>query len=75
MLDIPGLRQTCGGLVAVNDVSFTIEPGQLVGLLGSNGEGKTTKVSISSGLLAPDAGEVRIVDLALALSRFRREEA
>jgi len=60
MLEIRGLRKTFGTVVAVNDVSFMIEPGQLVGLLGPNGAGKTTTVSMVSGLIASEAGEVRI---------------
>jgi ABC-2 type transport system ATP-binding protein len=60
MLEIRALRKRFGSVVAVNDVSFTIENGRILGLLGPNGAGKTTTVSIISGLLAPDAGEVRI---------------
>ena len=44
----------------MNDVSFTLERGQLVGLLGPNGAGKTTTVSMVAGLLTPDKGEVLI---------------
>jgi ABC-2 type transport system ATP-binding protein len=60
MLEIRALHKRFGSVVAVNDVSFTIENGRILGLLGPNGAGKTTTVSIISGLLAPDAGEVRI---------------
>jgi ABC-2 type transport system ATP-binding protein len=60
MLEIRGLRKTFGKVVAVNDVSFAIEPGQIVAVLGPNGAGKTTTVSMISGLLVPDAGEIRI---------------
>jgi ABC-2 type transport system ATP-binding protein len=60
MLEIRGLRKAFGSLVAVNDVSFTIEPGQILGLLGPNGAGKTTTVSMISGLLTADSGEVRV---------------
>ena len=60
MLNIKGLRKTYGALVAVDDVSFSLEPGQLVGLLGPNGAGKTTTVSMIAGLLSPDRGEVLI---------------
>ena len=60
MLEIRGLRKTFDSLVAVNDVSFAIEPGQILGLLGPNGAGKTTTVSMISGLLTPDGGEIRI---------------
>ncbi len=60
MLEIKNLRKTYGDLVAVNDVSFTLEQGQLIGLLGPNGAGKTTTVSMIAGLVTPDRGEVRI---------------
>src|ERR1019366_6775711 len=60
------LRKTYKDLVAVNDVSFTLEPGQLVGLLGPNGAGKTTTVSMIAGLVTPDRGEVLIAGHRLA---------
>jgi ABC-2 type transport system ATP-binding protein len=60
MLKIKNLRKSYKDLVAVNDVSFTLEAGQLVGLLGPNGAGKTTTVSIIAGLVTPDRGEVLI---------------
>jgi len=46
MLEVKQLRRTFGDLVAVDDVSFTVEKGQLLGLLGPNGAGKTTTVSM-----------------------------
>ena len=55
MLEIRSLRKSFGALVAVDDVSFTVERGQLVGLLGPNGAGKTTTVSMIAGLVTPDA--------------------
>ena len=60
MLEVLGLRKAYETLVAVEDVSFRVEPGEVVGLLGPNGAGKTTTVSMISGLLTPDRGEVRI---------------
>src|SRR5206468_1540078 len=60
MLTVNTLRKTFGSLVAVDDVTFSIERGQLVGLLGPNGAGKTTTVSIIAGLLSPDRGEVLV---------------
>jgi len=66
MLTINNLRKTFGSLVAVDDVSFSLERGQLVGLLGPNGAGKTTTVSIIAGLITPDRGEVLIAGQRLA---------
>jgi len=60
MLDVTHLRKTFGTLVAVDDVSFTVERGQLVGLLGPNGAGKTTTVSMIAGLVTPEKGEVLV---------------
>jgi ABC-type branched-subunit amino acid transport system ATPase component len=47
-----------GGVAAVDDVSFSIEAGENLGLIGPNGSGKTTLLNILSGFLKPDAGEV-----------------
>ena len=58
LLTIAGIRKTFGSLVAVDNVSFALEPGQVVGLLGPNGAGKTTTVSMIAGLVTPDAGDV-----------------
>ena len=60
MLEIRHLRKTFGPLVAVDDVSFSVEPGQLVGLLGPNGAGKTTTVSIIAGLVKSERGDVLV---------------
>jgi len=46
--------------IAVNDVSFKIEPGELVGFLGPNGAGKTTTLKIALGLMRPSAGSVEL---------------
>jgi ABC-2 type transport system ATP-binding protein len=66
VLEIRNLRKTFGALVAVDDVSFVVEPGQLVGLLGPNGAGKTTIVSMIAGLIKPDRGQVLVGGHALA---------
>ena len=58
-LDVRGLTKQFGGLAAVNDLSFTVERGSLVGLIGPNGAGKTTAFNLITGQLAPTSGEVR----------------
>src|SRR5688500_18533596 len=47
---------------AVKGVSFSLEPGEVVGFLGPNGAGKTTTLKMLSGLLYPTAGEARVLD-------------
>ncbi|MHA1246504.1 MAG: ATP-binding cassette domain-containing protein [Candidatus Thorarchaeota archaeon] len=61
-----------GDVVAVSDVTLTIESGEILGLLGPNGAGKSTLTSIATGLLAPDEGTVTILGRDI---RREREEA
>jgi branched-chain amino acid transport system ATP-binding protein len=60
ILAVDGLRKAFGGLVAVNDVTFELAEGELLGLIGPNGSGKTTTMNLISGALAPSAGEIRL---------------
>jgi ABC-2 type transport system ATP-binding protein len=60
VLEVKQLRRAFGTVVAVEEVSFSVEAGTLVGLLGPNGAGKTTTVSMIAGLVTPDKGEVLI---------------
>ena len=53
-----GIRKEFGVVVALDDVSFTVEPGRIFGLLGANGAGKTTSMRIVLDILRPDAGRV-----------------
>ena len=55
-----GLAKRFGNKVVVSDVSIAVRRGEAVGLLGPNGAGKTTVFTIIMGLVAPDAGEVRL---------------
>lgn len=59
-LSVRSARKAFGGLVAVNDVSFEVRPGELLGLIGPNGSGKTTMLNLISGALAPTSGEIAL---------------
>src|ERR1700684_1252508 len=59
LLQVAGASKRFGSLVAINDVSLTIEPGELRAIIGPNGAGKTTFFNLVSGLFAPTAGSIR----------------
>ena len=64
LLEVHHLVQSFGGFVAVDDVSLAVGPGEVVGLLGANGAGKTTVLRIALGLLRPTSGTVRLLGRA-----------
>ncbi|MFI1378183.1 ABC transporter ATP-binding protein [Embleya sp. NPDC020886] len=59
MLELAGLDKRFGGKVVLDDLSLTVQPGQMFGFVGTNGAGKTTTMRIALGVLASDAGEIR----------------
>ena len=69
VLTVTGLHKAFRDLTAVEDVSFEICPGEIVGLVGPNGAGKTTTINMILGVLAPTAGSVRIDGFDLARRR------
>ncbi|WP_412679568.1 ATP-binding cassette domain-containing protein [Brevibacillus choshinensis] len=54
------MKKSFGRIQALNDIDFTIYPGEVVGLLGDNGAGKSTLIKIFSGALSPDEGELML---------------
>jgi len=58
-LEVIGIGRRFGGLVALRDVSFTVQPGEVIGLIGPNGAGKSTLFEIISGNRAPSYGTIR----------------
>jgi len=60
MIEIRGLTKRFGPVLAVDQLSFSVEPGEVVGFLGANGAGKTTTLRMLLGLVRPDAGTATI---------------
>jgi ABC-2 type transport system ATP-binding protein len=61
IIEVKNLRKVYGDTVAVDDVSFTVESGEIFGILGPNGAGKTTTVESISGLRRPDGGRIEVL--------------
>ena len=61
ILELDGIQKKFGGLVAVNQVSLSVEDGQIFGLIGPNGAGKTTLLNMIAGALKPDGGRIRFL--------------
>jgi len=59
LLSIDNLSKAFGGVMAINRVSFTLDDGEILGLIGPNGSGKTTLFNLISGLLKPGTGSIR----------------
>jgi len=73
LLSVEDLHVHFGGVHALDGVTFTAEPGSIVGLIGANGSGKTTTLDVISGFVAPQSGSVRLdgVDLGEYLPEER----
>ncbi len=63
VIEVKNLHKRYGDLIAVNDISFSVEAGEIFGIVGPNGAGKTTTVEMVEGLRAPDRGSVRVLGL------------
>src|SRR5579871_2857026 len=60
MIKVENLRKSFGSNVAVNDVSFEVAPGEVLGFLGPNGAGKSTTMRIITGFISADAGRASV---------------
>ena len=67
MIEIAGLTKLYGDFVAVNDLSFAVRPGEVLGLVGPNGAGKTTTLRCLAGIIPPTRGSIAINGCDLAL--------
>ena len=66
-LELSSIKKSFGGVHALQDVTFTINKGEVVGLLGDNGAGKSTLVKCISGVYAPDSGEIKVNGKAVVI--------
>jgi branched-chain amino acid transport system permease protein len=67
VLQLANVRKAFGGLVAVDDVSFTLRRGEILGLIGPNGSGKTTALNLISGASRTDSGAIALAGRPIAL--------
>ncbi len=71
-LTVDGLSKRYGDVVALDDMTFTVAPGEIFGFVGSNGAGKSTTMRIILGVLEPDSGRVTLGDAPIDLRTRRR---
>jgi ABC-2 type transport system ATP-binding protein len=71
MIEVNGLRKKYGDFVAVDQLSFNVEKGEIFGIVGPNGAGKTTTLKMLSGLVRPTAGSIRINGIDMSVDPVR----
>ena len=74
VIQVSGIRKTYGRTVAVDDVSFEVDDGEIFGLIGPNGAGKTTTMECVEGLRTPDRGTISVLGLDPVPRRLRAAE-
>src|SRR5216110_2560545 len=60
VIEVEDFAKSYGGFVAVRDLTFSVKPGEIVGLVGANGAGKTTTLRAITGILRPTSGTIRV---------------
>src|SRR5258705_7310704 len=70
-IEVEGLSRSFNGLKAVDNISFTVEAGEIFGFLGHNGAGKTTTIRVISGQLRPEPGRARVASCDVTLEQRR----
>src|SRR3954466_9764410 len=74
VIHVASIRKTYGRTVAVDDISFDVQPREIFGLIGPNGAGKTTTMECVDGLRKPDRGVVSVLGLDPARHRYALQE-
>ena len=74
VIDVSAIRKTYGNTVAVSDVSFEVNDGEIFGLIGPNGAGKTTTMECVEGIRRPDSGSISVLGLDPARDTYRLQE-
>jgi ABC-2 type transport system ATP-binding protein len=74
VVSVAAIRKTYGRTVAVDDVSFEVQPGEIFGLIGPNGAGKTTTLECVEGLRTPDRGAISVLGLDPGRRRYALQE-
>ena len=72
ILKIKNITKEFGGLRALNKVNFEVQQGEILGLIGPNGSGKTTMLNVITGFLKPTAGQITFKDEIITLSNRQK---
>lgn len=73
MLEVSNLHKSFGGVKAIDDLSFSVDTGEICAIIGPNGSGKTTSINLITGVLEPDSGDIRLKGTSLkGMPRHKR---
>ena len=73
-ISVEGIRFSYGDTTAVDDVSFSVAPGEILGFLGPNGAGKSTTIKMLTGQLTPEAGNIEMLGMNMPGQRQAIQE-